>query len=172
MSNKYYTLSSSFKKELYFNYRDFISSHKHKPWKMGDYPLWLYISNFSNVFCISESTGIYRILKQSASHAPDPPKQAEFELSAYDVRIFFAKTFNRSDLLKRITTNLVYTLQRISLINNSSIRYDIWGLYKKYGFSDAGKLFAKHYVLQNKVLRNLYVRFVERNSKNFNKLRI
>jgi glycosyltransferase involved in cell wall biosynthesis len=59
--------------------------------KMGDYPLWLYIAKRSKIGYIKDCTAIYRLLNTSASHFNDAVKQFQFHKSAWDVSRYFAK---------------------------------------------------------------------------------
>lgn len=71
-----------------------------RKWKMGDYPLWLYAFGESKVHFINIIMGIYRILQESASHTSSFVVRMNFNLSAFDIRLFFAKTYNRTDYYK------------------------------------------------------------------------
>ncbi|MDR1005490.1 MAG: glycosyltransferase [Bacteroidales bacterium] len=59
--------------------------------KMGDYPLWLFISRHSKIGYINDCTGVYRVLDKSMSHFTDMAKQFAFHLSAWKVSEFFAQ---------------------------------------------------------------------------------
>lgn len=159
IANRPVTLTTCYRKELLLNYRVF-SEAVSKKWKMGDYPLWLYISYHSKTAFIDKPTGVYRILKHSASHNADVQKLVDFEISAFDIRTFFAEYFHHEHLLKRLATNLVYKLQDLSITHDESINYDIASLYKKYGLDNSRKLFFKHYILKNSFLRTLYLKFL------------
>ena len=126
---------------------------------MGDYPLWLYISYHAKTAFIEKPTGVYRILENSASHNADIQKLADFEISAFNIRAYFAEHFHHEHLLKRLATNLVYKLQDLSIKYDKRVDYDIVSLYREYGLENYQKLFFKHYVLKNSCLRTLYLKF-------------
>ncbi len=59
-------------------------------WLVGDYPLWLWISKNTKIHFIDETTGVYRVLDNSASHSSDINKRLQVSKSIYDLRLFFA----------------------------------------------------------------------------------
>lgn len=159
IANRPVTLTTCFKKDLFIKARKFFQSrrHEHKPWKMGDYPLWLYFSFYSKTHFIERPTGVYRLLKKSASHNPDPQKLADFELSAYDVRFFFAKQFHYEYMLPQLAASLVGRLQYISLRSRKRIKYDIISICREYKCKNSKRFYIKHLLLSNSLLRHLYI---------------
>lgn len=162
IANRPVTLTTCYRKELLFNAKLFFRDNRnqHKPWKMGDYPLWLYMSYHAKTYFIDKPTGVYRLLKNSASHSPDPQKLADFELSAYDIRFFFAKQFHYEHMLKQLATNLVNKLQELSLQNDTKIEYDFVGIKKEYGLNSPIKLHLRHCILQHTLFRHLYMKYI------------
>lgn len=81
-------------------------------WKMGDYPLWLWLSFHSRIKFIPDVTGVYRVLESSASHSKDVHKVIGFAKSGFDIRCFFAKKFcgNSSHVYKYITEQYILSL--------------------------------------------------------------
>ena len=159
IANRPVTLTTCFRKELFFKAQQFYRSHEHSSsWKMGDYPMWLYMSYYAKTYFIDKPTGVYRLLKNSASHSPDPQKLADFELSAYDIRFFFAKQFHYEHMLKQLATNLVNKLQELSLQNDTKIEYDFVGLKREYGLYNSNKLHLLHFIMQHDTLRHLYLK--------------
>lgn len=65
-------------KEDYLLYYDTIVP-KERKWKMGDYPLWLYISAKKKIYCFDKCMSVYRILTESASHSSDYNKVYQFQ---------------------------------------------------------------------------------------------
>lgn len=162
LENRPVTLTTCFRKELFNEARKFFLKHNklHKPWKMGDYPLWLYLSYYSKTYFIEKPTGVYRLLTHSASHNPDPQKLADFECSAYDIRFFFAKQFHYEPMLKQLATNLVSKMQGMSLKYDQKIGYDFAGLKKEYGLNHPMKLKLLNLIMHQEVLRHLYMRYL------------
>lgn len=82
------TLTTCFRSDLYKSYIDEILPFSYS-WKMGDYPLWIYLSQKSKVKFMDTITGVYRILHDSASHCPDIEKQLALYDSGFDIALFF-----------------------------------------------------------------------------------
>lgn len=161
IANRIVTHTVCYRKDFIFKSREFYSEHRPTTnWRMGDYPRWLFISNYSKTYLIEKPTGVYRLLTHSASHNPDPQKMADFELSAYDVRFFFAKQFHYEHMLKMLATNLVGKMQEFSLQYDQRIEYDFAGLKKEYGLNHSLKLHLLHIVLQHDFLRHLYMKYL------------
>lgn len=161
VANRLVTLTVCHRKDLFFKSREFYSTHKPTTsWKMGDYPRWLLYSHYSKTHLIEKPTGVYRLLSHSASHDPDPQKLADFELSAYDIRFFFAKQFHYEHMLKTLATNLVGKMQEFSLKYDQKIEYDFAGLKKEYGLNNPVKLQLLHNILQHDCLRHVYMKYL------------
>jgi hypothetical protein len=158
--NRIITLTSCFRKDLFLKYREFRETSSPKIWKMGDYPLWLFISYYSKTYFVEKPTGVYRVLQKSVSHDPDIQKMADFEISAFDVKCFFAKQFHHEHMLKRLATNLVGKMQDLSMKYDKKIGYDFAGLKKKYGFYNSWKLQVLHYILKHDFLRHQYMKYL------------
>lgn len=89
------TLSVLFRHNLLKQYYYEIKPETQK-WIMGDIPLWLYIAADSKIYFMNETTGVYRILKESASHSSSSISRLEFGLNGYNIHLFFAKKYGRS----------------------------------------------------------------------------
>lgn len=162
INNRITTLTSCFRKDVFLKYRQFyIDTYpRRRSWKMGDYPLWLFISYYSKTHLIEKPTGVYRLLTHSASHDPDPQKMADFEQSAYDIRFFFAKQFHYEHMLKMLATNLVSKMQCMSMKYDQRIEYDFDGLLKEYGLDHPVKLRLLHLIMRHDSLRHLYMKYL------------
>lgn len=64
-----------------------------KNWKMGDYPMWLYISKVSKIGFIDEYLGTYRINTVSASHFKDRIGRLKFQMSALEIAAYMCNRF-------------------------------------------------------------------------------
>ena len=64
-----------------------------KNWKMGDYPMWLYISKVSKIGFIDEYLGTYRINTVSASHFKDRIGHLKFQMSALEIAAYMCNRF-------------------------------------------------------------------------------
>lgn len=87
------TLSVVFRKDLYVEYLKEIQPNE-RQWKMGDYPIWLWISHKASVKFQDEVTGVYRILEESASHTSSIEKRKDFICNERDIKMFFVHQFN------------------------------------------------------------------------------
>lgn len=91
------TLTTLYRAELSNLYANDIRPEQRR-WKMGDYPMWLWIAQHYNIKYFDTHFGNYRILERSASHSPNPCKNLEFFLSATNIKLFFAKKYMPSRL--------------------------------------------------------------------------
>ena len=91
------TLTTLYRAELPNLYANDIRPEQRR-WKMGDYPMWLWIAQHYNIKYFDTHFGNYRILERSASHSPNPCKNLEFFLSATNIKLFFAKKYMPSRL--------------------------------------------------------------------------
>ncbi|WP_281509810.1 glycosyltransferase [Muribaculum gordoncarteri] len=82
------TLTAVFHKAIYYNYLTEIHPSK-RGWLMGDYPIWLYFAQNSKIKFINETTGVYRICTESASHSNDLEKIIRFNNSYHDIRTWY-----------------------------------------------------------------------------------
>lgn len=97
------TLTVVLRIDLLLNYNNLISKKKNN-WKMGDYPLWLYFSLVSKIKFLDYTTGVYRVLTNSASHFNnDLDKWLSFRKSTLDIQLYYLdKSTNPTDKLKNI----------------------------------------------------------------------
>lgn len=73
----------------------------HPTWKMGDYPIWLFMSQKGRVYRFGDQFAVYRVLPNSASHTDDANKAVEFKLSSISCSLFFIEKFGLKDDLKK-----------------------------------------------------------------------
>lgn len=86
------TLTVMLRKELYIQYASDSQSFR-GCLKMGDYPMWLWLSVHSNLHFNKEVMGVYRVLSSSASHHTNIAQKKAFEESFNWVRNYFAETY-------------------------------------------------------------------------------
>ena len=89
------TLTVMFRKSLHEQYLSDINPTA-KGWKMGDYPLWLYLSKKSKVKFLNEVTGVYRVLSLSASHNTNIDMLDTFSKSRYEILSYMTHYFGYS----------------------------------------------------------------------------
>lgn len=103
ISNRIITATTCIRTSLYKSY-DIINPS----WKMGDYPLWLYIVGKSKVHFINECTTVYRVLENSVSHSIDCRRMIDFYLSANSISKYFAEYYKKSYLYRSIDKMSAY----------------------------------------------------------------
>lgn len=128
------TLTAVFHKAIYYDYLTEIHPSK-RGWLMGDYPIWLYIAQNSKIKFINETTGVYRICTESASHSNDIEKIIRFNNSYHDIRTWYNSRQNTVPQ-KKLDQN-----QAVLLFNSSVFRSS-----KEYA-----KLYYKR--IENKTLK-------------------
>ncbi len=87
--------------ELYIKYTSFISSIK-QTWKMGDYPLWLFIAINSKIKYSANVVAVYRVLSESASHSKSDIQNYSFLISLYDIKLWFAQNNPKIQIEKNL----------------------------------------------------------------------
>lgn len=93
--NPVVTLTAIYKTRVINNYLIEIDPYV-KEWKMGDYPLWLFIYEQKDICFINDITGVYRSLEESASHSNDINKKVGFLDSFYDIQCYFSTRYKIS----------------------------------------------------------------------------
>lgn len=94
-------------------------------WKMADYPLWIYLAHQSKIRCLEDITAVYRCLSHSASHSSNLRTMLDFTYSGYYISSFFAKYFERKDLLPKINKHFQNCLFKLSRQFNKNISVEI-----------------------------------------------
>jgi glycosyltransferase involved in cell wall biosynthesis len=105
------TLTVCFKTSLFVNYINEVDP-LNKTWKLGDLPLWLFISKSNKVKFFKKKTCVYRILHESASNTVNTEKQISFEKSIMDVKLYFLDE-KSSYLKEKIESEFIYRKLRI-----------------------------------------------------------
>lgn len=103
--------TTCFRKYLLDQYLSEVNTAS-KGWKMGDYPIWLYLAIKSKIKLDTTVTGVYRMLESSASHFRDLSHNVGFLLSAYDISIFYLQKYapNNKILLHSVIENYMWKL--------------------------------------------------------------
>ena len=92
-SNTVPTLTSMFRiKEVSRYYVDVNPTVR--DWRMGDYPMWLYMSHESKIKFLDFVSGVYRITDNSASHFDNQAQYERFIESSIDIVMFFVSLFS------------------------------------------------------------------------------
>jgi len=86
------TLTTCFRREFLESYNLFVTN-SHQKWRMGDFPLWLWISLTHKLCFIPEKTGAYRIIENSVSHPKFLLSKISFIVNVQDIKLFFGERF-------------------------------------------------------------------------------
>lgn len=127
--NRIVTLTTCYRTELSRCYREEIKPDN--SWKMGDYPLWIYIALNSKVHFINEVTGVYRVLENSASHHSDIEKKVNFLYSTYSISRFFAIYSGKQYLLHRIKVILFNSILYAYIYKNQKIDKSLYSIMRE-----------------------------------------
>ena len=117
------TLSVLFRKNLYEEYVKEIQPAK-RQWKMGDYPIWLWLAQKNSVHFMNEVIGVYRVLKESASHSLDVKKLLAFSRSYLDIRVFFYNKYKEtvnSQCINKIYSSYTFYLLSVYVFHLSPL---------------------------------------------------
>ena len=116
-------LTVCYRKHLYFDYLSEITPQS--SWKMGDYPLWLYIGFHSKIHFMNDVTSVYRILSESASHSRDLMKNVRFSLSAYSISEYFVIKYEKQHLIDDIKRQTLYSIICAHIISDKRVDFSI-----------------------------------------------
>lgn len=92
------TLTVLFRKDLFDSLPKY---YLEKNFKMGDLPLWIEFAKNSKIKYIPDSTAMYRVLENSASHSSDIDKEIDFRKSSLKVKLFYIEKFRLFELKKQ-----------------------------------------------------------------------
>lgn len=141
--NPVMTLTTLFRKDLYDQYLEEINPSI-QGWRMGDYPIWIWMAANTEVCHLDIYTAKYRQLDNSASHSQDLDKQINFLKSINDVQHFFINRYLPKDEDIKIKVD-DRTNARIAAV------YDAHGSKKKY-MEYAKKVHVKNRKLKRRIL--------------------
>lgn len=99
------TLTVLYKKSIAEKYSKEIKPENHH-WSMGDLPMWLYFTLNSKIGFIYDCTGVYRVLRHSASHFSTKEKLLNFQLNSLEIMKFFADRYDVHS--EQLETNLLW----------------------------------------------------------------
>ncbi len=163
INNECITLTTCVRKELLLSYREFYNCNQlwKRGWRTGDYPLWLYVCHYSKPFFIPEVTGVYRLLKYSASHSPDIGFKVNFQLSVLDIQEFFADVYHFEHIKTEMAINKMNQIQWFSVAHNQPPTYSLRELEKKYEIKLPTKIWIKHFLLKHRITRSAFIRLIK-----------
>lgn len=100
--NRICTLTVCVRHDIIKRYTQDVEPHK-RHWKMGDYPIWLYVSYNSRIKYLDDNTACYRVLRNSASHFDDSSSINSFLFreSGLSISNYFSKKQNKVRYIKK-----------------------------------------------------------------------
>ena len=130
IENRIMTNTVCFRKEFLDEYQN--QNIYNSSWKMGDYPLWLWIMGKSKIYLIEHPTAVYRILQDSASHSNNIERQIDFHYSAIEISIFFCKKYNKKGLINKVRQiNLHKVIREYILCDKRFVFFPLWIYFSK-----------------------------------------
>lgn len=104
-SNKIATLTVCFKTGCVLDYAKEVPYETRSQWLMGDYPLWLYISEKYDIQFIDKVTAVYRANRGSASRPDSIEKKLRFIGNTKEIQLYFASRTQKEGLERQIERN-------------------------------------------------------------------
>ncbi len=105
--NPYKTCTALFRTCLTDDYNRLVIN---KNFTMGDYPLWLIIAGKAKVGYMGESTAVYRIRNNSASHFHELGNRISFLKSTYRISVYFSTYYNVKINKKKLKKKYYYSV--------------------------------------------------------------
>lgn len=119
---------------------------------MGDYPMWLYFNEKSKLYFLDETTSVYRVLANSASHSKSVQKTFKFEECAFRIRKYFIDKYHRENITPLIDKEYVKRILYFGALYQEGVSYPISYLKEK------GFLRGKYVYMYVKYILN-YLRY-------------
>ena len=95
--NPVVTLTTCYRMSLYLTYEKEYSSWNVSGWKMGDYPMWLWMSKQAGVHFMGDVVAVYREHNNSETHSGGLENKLAFIDSTVDIRLFFCNLYKLSN---------------------------------------------------------------------------
>lgn len=149
ISNEVPTLTTMYRKDLLDLYFKEINIPN---LLMGDYPMWLYFNEKSQLYFLDETTSVYRVLANSASHSKSVQKTFNFEECAFRIRKYFIDKYHRENITPLIDKEYVKRILYFGALYQEGVSYPISYLKEK------GFLRGKYVYMYVKYILN-YLRY-------------
>jgi len=151
-NNQIPTLTTVLRLDLLRGYGEEIQP-EFRNWRMGDYPLWLYIALKSKIHFTNEETSVYRVLGKSLSHPIDLVNQEAFVKSEFAIKQFYLeyaqlkydKQYFEDSLLANLATNAI-------MMKNRNLAKGYFGQMKKV----SAKNIFKRIICYSRILSFMY----------------
>lgn len=154
INNEIPTLTVCFRNDILILYNETVQPEA-RNWLMGDYPMWLYFALKAKIYFINETSCVYRILNDSASHPVDFEKKELFIKSVYSVQSFFLKYANIDYDINKFNDRLYSSLAANALISGTTTKTKNYlKMINKLGTKDRIKLI----ICYSDILTKLYKR--------------
>lgn len=98
---------------------------------MGDYPMWLYFNEKSKLYFLDETTSVYRVLDNSASHSKSVQITFNFEECAFRIRKYFVDKYHRENITSLIDKEYVKRILYFGALYQEGISNPICYLKEK-----------------------------------------
>ena len=98
---------------------------------MGDYPMWLYFNEKSKLYFLDETTSVYRVLDNSASHSNSVQITFNFEECAFRIRKYFVDKYHRENITSLIDKEYVKRILYFGALYQEGISNPICYLKEK-----------------------------------------
>lgn len=99
--NPIVTLTSCFRVGLLEKYKKESCNWDTSGWKMGDYPMWLWVAKNADIYFMDEVVAVYREQNNSITHSGGLESKLSFIDSTVEIQLFFASLFNQEELVKK-----------------------------------------------------------------------
>lgn len=142
-------LTTMYRSSILPPYNEFI---KGQHFMMGDSPLFLYIAHNHDIHFMDEIVGVYRVLKNSASHSTSYEQNVRFKNSTFAVVKFFCEKYGHPNFKQLESIHYSYLFNYAY----NDARYDTAKeVYKQIPFPKL-KIKIKRIILSSRILRNVY----------------
>ena len=142
-------LTTMYRRTAVEGYSDFIKGQK---WLLGDAPLYLYIAHDHDIYFMDEIVGVYRILKNSASHHTSYEQKIRFKNSTFDVVKFFCEKYGHPNFKQLESIHYSYMFNYAF----NDARYDTAKEFYDLIPYPTLKIRMKRFVISSRLLRNCY----------------
>ncbi|WP_052715023.1 glycosyltransferase [Vibrio sp. ECSMB14106] len=122
-SNTVGTLTACFRREDLIEFTILVEEES-KEWRLGDLPLWLYLSGKGDITYLKEEMAVYRVLNESASHSKNKNKKLMFILNSLYIKLFFIEYYKLSFSYKvRILIGALRNLMKYPTLNKEVLEF-------------------------------------------------
>lgn len=154
LRNPIVTLTTCYRTSLYQVYIKEAADWNTNNWKMGDYPMWIWMSKQAGVHFLDEIVAVYREQNKSVTHSGGLDNKLTFIDSTVDIRLFFCNLYK---LPNQMRLEIIYNANLSKAANCLARRekkkaeiylkklsnFDRWNLKIRFWFHDVRKILKK-----------------------------